>query len=254
MPYVDNDGVKIHYHVEGNGPDIVMQHGLTNSMQNWYAYGFVEELKKSNRLVLIDARGHGKSDKPHDPEDYDLKLRVNDVLSVMDDLNIDKAHYMGYSMGGRIGFGIVLYALDRFNSLIIGGMSADTPNTDIPPEDRINLLRQGMNAYVEDAEKNEGPMENARKERLLANDPEALIAATIAPRGTDGVEDKLSDIRLPCLLYCGDADGYFEAAKKSAELIPTAMFIEIPGLNHGQVARAGSEVIPHVTRFLNGIK
>ena len=68
MPYVDNDGVKIHYHVEGNGPDIVMQHGLTNSMQNWYAYGFVEELKKSNRLILIDARGHGKSDKPHDPE------------------------------------------------------------------------------------------------------------------------------------------------------------------------------------------
>ena len=168
----------------------------------------------------------------------------------MDDLNIDKANYMGYSMGGRIGFGIILHALHRFNSLIIGGMSADTPNTDIPPENRIELLRQGMDAYVQDAEQNEGPMESGRKERLLNNDPDALTAATIALRGTDGVEDRLPNIHLPCLLYCGDADGYFEAARKSAEAIPTAMFVGIPGLNHGQVARAGSEVLPHVMRFL----
>lgn len=46
MPYVDNSGVSIHYHVEGEGPPLVMQHGLTNSLQTWYAYGFVEELKK----------------------------------------------------------------------------------------------------------------------------------------------------------------------------------------------------------------
>ena len=253
MPYVNNVDVRIHYHIEGDGPDLILQHGLTNSIGNWYAYGFVEELKKSYRLILIDARGHGKSDKPHDPMLYDLKLRVNDVISVMDALSIDKAHYMGYSMGGRRGFGLIMYELDRFDSIIIGGMSADTPNTDIPPEERIKVLKLGMESYVADAEEKEGPMESMRRQRLLDNDAEALIAATIAPRGTDGVENLLSDVQIPCLLYCGDQDGYFEAARKSADLIPTAMFVDIPGLNHGQVARAGEEVLPHVTRFLGNV-
>ena len=169
MPYVDNSGVSIHYHVEGDGPPLVLQHGLTSSLRNWYAYGFVEELQKDYRVIMVDARGHGRSGKPHDPKDYDLKLRVNDVLAVMDDLGVSKAHYMGYSMGGRIGFGIVLHALDRFHSLVIGGVSANTANSDVPPEDRISLLRQGMAQYVADAEANEGPMESGRRERLLGS-------------------------------------------------------------------------------------
>ncbi len=103
-------------------------------------------------------------------------------------------------MGGRIGFGIVLHALDRFHSLILGGISADTANTDVPPEDRISLLRQGMAHFVADAEAKEGPMESGRRERLLDNDPEALIAATTAPRGTDGIDALLPQLKIPCLL------------------------------------------------------
>ena len=250
MPYVDNSGVNIHYHVEGEGPPLVLQHGLTNSLKTWYAYGFVEELRKDYRLILVDARGHGRSGKPHDPKDYDLKLRVNDVLAVMDDLGVDKAHYMGYSMGGRIGFGIVMHALDRFHSLIIGGISANTPNSDVPPQDRIDLLRQGMASYVADAEAKEGAMEAGRRERLLDNDPEALIAATLAPRGTDGVEGLLPKLDLPCLLYCGEADGFFSGSKKASQMIPNAVFASFPGLNHVQTSRAGELVLPHVTKFL----
>jgi len=250
MPYVDNFGVTIHYHVEGEGPPLLLQHGLTSSLKNWYAYGFVEELSKDYRLILVDARGHGRSDKPHDPGDYDLRLRVNDVLAVMDDLGVEKAHYLGYSMGGRIGFGIVIHALERFHSLIIGGMSPDTANSDIPPQDRIELLRQGMARYVADAEAKEGPMEQGRKERLLDNDPEALIAATTAPRGTDGIEELLPGLNIPCLLYCGEADGFFPGAREAARVIPDAVFVSFPGLNHGQTSRAAGLVLPPVTDFL----
>ena len=253
MPYVDSSGVSIHYHVEGDGPPLVLQHGLTSSLQNWYAYGFVEELQKEYRVIMVDARGHGRSGKPHDPKGYGLKLRVNDVLAVMDDLGVSKAHYMGYSMGGRIGFGIVLHALDRFHSLIIGGMSADTPNTDVPPEDRISLLRQGMARYVADAEAKEGSMEDGRRKRLLDNAPEALIAATNAPRGTDGIEDILPGIDIPCLLYCGEADGFFQGAKEASQIIPNARFASFPGLNHGQTSRAADAVLPHVTQFLKEV-
>jgi len=252
MPYVDSSGVSIHYHVEGDGPPLVLQHGLTSSLQNWYAYGFVEEHQKEYRVIMVDARGHGRSGKPHDPKGYGLKLRVNDVLAVMDDLGVSKAHYMGYSMGGRIGFGLVMHALDRFHSLVLGGMGADTANTDTPPQDRIDLLRQGMAAYVANAEANEGPMEAGRKERLLENDPEALIAATLAPRGTDGVGELLPGLDLPCLLYCGDADGFFPGSKASAQAIPGAVFVSLPGLNHGEASRAGELVVPHVSEFLKG--
>lgn len=250
MPYVENAGVSIHYHVEGEGPPLVLQHGLTSSIRNWYAYGFAEELSREYRLILVDARGHGRSGKPHEPESYDLKSRVSDILAVMEDLGIGKAHYLGYSMGGRIGFGIVLYALDRFYSLIIGGMSANTANTDIPPERRVEALRHGMARYVADAEAKEGPMEAGRRERLLDNDPEALIAATLAPRGTDGVEDLLPKINLPCMLYCGESDGFFAGARESARAIPKAEFVSFPGLDHGQTSRASQLVLPPVLDFL----
>ncbi len=93
-------------------------------------------------------------------------------------------------------------------------------------------------------------MEAGRRERLLYNDPEALIAATTAPRGTDSVEELLPKLNLPCLLYCGEADGFFPGAKEASQVIPNAEFASFPGLNHGQTSRAGDLVLPHVTRFL----
>jgi pimeloyl-ACP methyl ester carboxylesterase len=95
-------------------------------------------------------------------------------------------------------------------------------------------------------------MEAGRKERLLENDPEALIAATLAPRGTDGVGELLPGLDLPCLLYCGDADGFFPGSKASAQAIPGAVFVSLPGLNHGEASRAGELVVPHVSEFLKG--
>ena len=250
MPYVDNSGVKIHYHVEGDGPPLVIQHGLTSSLQNWYAYGYVEELKNDYRLILVDARGHGLSDKPHNPEAYDLELRVSDILAVIDDLCVDKAHYLGYSMGGRIGFGLVKHALGRFHSFAIGGMGAHVANTDTPPERRIGMLQDGIDAYVANAEANEGPMEAGRKARLLENDAEALIAATLAPMGTEEIPELLPGLNLPFLIYCGDADGFYPAAKASAEAIPGCEFVTLPGLNHGEASRSSEPVLPHITKFL----
>ena len=89
------------------------------------------------------------------------------------------------------------------------------PTAIFPPQDRIESLRPGMAHYVADAEAKEGPMEAGRRERLLDNDPEALIAATAAPRGTDGLEELLPKLNLPCLLYCGAADGFFPRRERS---------------------------------------
>jgi pimeloyl-ACP methyl ester carboxylesterase len=121
MPYADNGSVRIHYQVEGEGPALVLQHGFTESLADWYEAGYVQALRPDYRLILIDARGHVASDKPHDPEAYVLNRRVADVVAVLDALNIAKALFWGYSMGGWIGFGIAKYAKERAHALVIGG-------------------------------------------------------------------------------------------------------------------------------------
>ena len=74
MPYTTNQGVRIHYQVEGEGPPLVMQHGFTDSIETWYELGYVDTLKHDYRLILVDARGHGHSDKPRTPDAYEMAL------------------------------------------------------------------------------------------------------------------------------------------------------------------------------------
>jgi pimeloyl-ACP methyl ester carboxylesterase len=120
MLYADNRGIRIHYRVEGEGPPLILQHGFTQSIDDWYDFGYVDALKRDYRLILLDARGHGQSDKPHDPSAYRLNKRVADVTSVAD-AGVAKAHFWGYSMGGWIGFGMAKYAPGRVDCLVIGG-------------------------------------------------------------------------------------------------------------------------------------
>ena len=114
MPYAENAGVRIHYQIGGSsGPALVLQHGLLQSIEDWYECGYVDALKPDYRLILVDARGHGASDKPHDPSEYPLEKRVDDVVAVLDATGNRKAHFWGYSMGGWIGFGLAWYPPHR---------------------------------------------------------------------------------------------------------------------------------------------
>jgi pimeloyl-ACP methyl ester carboxylesterase len=120
-PYTMNQGIHIHYHFEGEGPPLVLQHGFTSRLEAWRQFGYVQALQHSYQLILLDARGHGASDKPHDLVAYALPKCVGDVMAVLDALNIAKAHFCGYSMGGWIGFAMARYAPERVESLIIRG-------------------------------------------------------------------------------------------------------------------------------------
>jgi pimeloyl-ACP methyl ester carboxylesterase len=146
MPYANNRGIRIHYEVEGQGPPLVLQHGLSGYLDRWREFGQVEGLKNDYQLVLVDARGHGDSDKPHHTEAYQLELMVGDVVAVLDDLGISKAHYFGYSMGGRIGLGIAKHAHERFHSLILGGASPYRNEAEVQA---VAQIRQRLEIAVE---------------------------------------------------------------------------------------------------------
>jgi pimeloyl-ACP methyl ester carboxylesterase len=157
MPYVDNDGVRIHYQVEGEGPPLVLQHGFSESVVDWYEVGYVDALRSDYRLVLIDARGHGASDKAHDPDAYELERRVADVVAVLDGLAIETAFFWGYSMGGWIGFGTPKYARQRIRALVIGGQHPYARNMEPLRQIARRGLAQGSEAFVAAMEEMFGP-------------------------------------------------------------------------------------------------
>src|ERR1700752_4618190 len=98
MAFASNNGVRIHYETIGEGRPLVLHHGTSGSGADWIDLGFVSALRAGRQLILIDSRGHGQSDKPHDPAAYDLALRVADVVSVLDQLGHQKADFLGYSL------------------------------------------------------------------------------------------------------------------------------------------------------------
>lgn len=254
MPYANNQGVRIHYEVEGEGPPLALAHGLSRSLETWRVYGWVEVLKKEYRLILIDARGHGTSHKPHGPQAYQYKLMAGDVVAVLDSLNIGKAHYFGYSLGGMIGYALATYAPGRFHSFIIGGASAYLTEAVQQFNEQIGqLLNQGIEAQVAALEQMAGPLPAEEKARLLANDARALAALGqgLAGRGLDdAVQDTLATMTIPFLVYVGEADPVYLGAKESANHMPNATFVSLPGLGHSEAFVKSELALPHVTKFL----
>jgi pimeloyl-ACP methyl ester carboxylesterase len=252
MPYVNNQGVRIHYEVEGEGPLLVLQYGFSANLRGWRDYGYVEGLKNDYRLILVDARGHGASDKPHNVEAYTSQARVDDILAVLDDLTLSKAHYFGYSMGGWIGFALAKYAPERFHSLMIGGMHPYNRDPE-PLNQRVELLRKGMEAYVATMEASAGPLPPHVRALALANDAEALIAATLGVRDDPGFEDVLPTMTMPCLVYIGEADAAYLSAKDAVKHMPNVTLVSLPDLNHMQAFMRSDVVLPHITKFLDTV-
>jgi pimeloyl-ACP methyl ester carboxylesterase len=250
MPYADNEGIRIHYQTEGEGPPLVLQHWSLATMEGWYDYGYVSALKNDYRLVLLDARGHGASDKPHSLQAYELKKRVEDIVAVLDDLGIAQADFFGYSMGGWIGFGVARYAPERFRSLIIGGQHPYAQNMDGLRQLVRYGVENGPEAFVAMWEENFGTLSFETRERMLAYDYEALLAVA---QDRESLEAVLPTMRMPCLLYVGEMDEIHPIAKEWAKQIASVTFVTLPGLDHGEAIRRSDEVLPHVKRFLAAV-
>ena len=93
--------VDVAYEVVGEGTPLTLLHLLFDTREFWWRSGYVDALRSSGRqLILIDARGHGESSKPHQKEPYALRPRADEVAAVLDDLKIATTEMLGYSMGG----------------------------------------------------------------------------------------------------------------------------------------------------------
>jgi pimeloyl-ACP methyl ester carboxylesterase len=118
----DANGVKIRYSVKGRGEPVVLIHGwLSSGCLNWDLPGITTLLARDYQVITLDVRGHGLSDKPTKDESYGPEL-VEDVVRLLDQLKIKKAHIVGYSMGGIIAANFIVKHPDRVLSGTLGGM------------------------------------------------------------------------------------------------------------------------------------
>jgi len=256
VPYANNQGVRIYYEVEGKGPPMVLAYGLTGGLSCWRAIGIVDLLKNDFQLILFDARGHGRSDKPHEPAAYGLQM-TDDVVAVLEDVGISGVHYVGYSMGARIGFRIALRHARHFRSFTLGGCSPYRYEDQIKVEEEImqelKLLLADPDAFL--LQRFGRPPTPAEKEAALAaNDAEAHIALMTAFRDWVPLNDNdLRGIRVPCLIFCGERDPRHSGARESVSHMPKAKFLSLPGLDHVQAdvcLNRNDLVLSHLKQFL----
>jgi pimeloyl-ACP methyl ester carboxylesterase len=253
MPFATNpdDSVRIHFHVEGSGPPLVLYHGFTGSLEDWRIVGLTELMSPSFQLILIDARGHGDSDKPHDPAAYTAPIRARDVVSVLDCLHIERAHFLGYSMGGWVGFCLAKYAPERFTSLAIGGADPYREEEDAEDYRRVAThLERGMEHFVGKWEAAGATFEPDERRIMIACDPLAMRAERLARAESPGLDDALTSTRLPSLIYAGALDEPTHSrAQRAAATMPNVTFMALPELDHYEVYHRADLVVPHAVSF-----
>jgi pimeloyl-ACP methyl ester carboxylesterase len=265
MPYARNalDGNRVYFEDDGaNGVAVVLHGGLVDSVDLVRESNIaqaLQELPEEFRLIYVDHRGVGRSDKPHEVEAYAMPLRVADAVGVLDELGIERAHFIGNSWGGRLGFGIGEHAPERVLSLVIGGqqpyaIDPDGPIARAATETLAESRRVGsMEPFVEMLESFAGGrLPDSLRERWLDNDPVAIEAAWSAAVAEGAISEDLGAWQLRCLIYVasGDVD-FHDQAQQAADEIPNAEFISFAEPDHvGAHLAEVDPLLPAVLRTL----
>jgi pimeloyl-ACP methyl ester carboxylesterase len=230
---VASDGVKIHYMIAGRGVPVVLIHGYTGSAEgNWFSNGTAAALVKNHRVIAPDMRGHGRSDKPHDPKMYADGRMWKDVVELLDHLAIDRAHIGGYSMGGAITAQLLANVPERFITAHFGGSG-------IPETDPAWIAKLPKDAEGAD------PQEAEARGKLQANplrDPVALAAVTkgrAAGTGSPRPSIDLSRVRIPVIAINGEFDRPIAKTTRMKRELKNFKSVVLPGKSHLTAIMAG---------------
>lgn len=254
MPFAVNKGTQIYYEITGEGPPFLLFHGLTGSSIRWRDTGYVAGLQDRYQVILIDARGHGQSDKPHHQQDYARKVQAADVLAVLDDLGIEATHFWGHSMGGEVALTLARQTPKRVRSLVITGYTPFAAEGGEAAEMAhwASDLGGGIEGFVTGYEMRHGALPDDVRHRWLANDGQALEAcvANMIAESDGSMVAELPRIAAPTLLLVGTEEPFVAFARETASLLARGEFVALPGLDHVQTFLRSDMVLPEVERFL----
>ncbi|ODT78866.1 MAG: alpha/beta hydrolase [Pelagibacterium sp. SCN 64-44] len=229
MLHFTTSGLSLAYELHGQGAPVLCVHGFASSGKvNWIDTGWVETLTSAGyQAITLDNRGHGQSDKPHDPELYYPQQMAEDAIALLDHLGISRAAVLGYSMGARIAAFLAFSHPERVAAAIFGGMGMNLVNGLTDGNDIIAGLRAPSLADLTHP--------TARQFRIFADhtgsDREALAACMETSRQPMARADARR-IEVPVLVAVGEADEMAGPPGPLAELLPHGEAVLIPKRDH----------------------
>jgi len=248
--FVASDGVRIAWYELGEGtgaPPIVLQHGFTaNTQHEWIDSGIAERLAPlGRRLIAIDARGHGQSDKPHHSSAYGETRMADDIRELVTSLGVTEFDMAGYSMGGMITTLVAIHD-ERVRRAVISGVGEAVVLTGGVDTRALDPRTLAAALRTDRPESLTGLAARFREgAELRGNDLEALAAQcdTIAPR-----QLALHRIRAATLVLAGADDPLAVNPGRLAAAIPGATLEIVPGDHSG--ARLTPEFSAALLHFL----
>ena len=240
----DSNGVKIRYVTEGKGEPIVLLHGWMSDSSMWGRLD-TNPATKEYQLIAVDLRGHGKSDKPHEPEKYGPEM-AEDVVRLLDHLKLPKAHLVGYSMGAIIAGKVAATHPDRVLSVVYGGQApiltgkvkADAREIDV----FAKAVEEGkdLGSYILEVMPADKPKLTEEQAKAVAKilyggkDVKAFAAAGRGIKDLDVSGDQLKKCKAPILFIYGskEADSTKERAAAIVKLLGRGEIKVIEGADH----------------------
>ena len=212
---------------------VVLVHGFaTNRAENWRRLGWLGAFERKGwRTVALDLRGHGESDKPHDPALYARADMAGDIIALMDHLGLKRADLMGYSLGAHLCLGAALSRPDRFANLILGGVGARMLPGGAAPT--VSPMTMGQAMRAEDPAAITDPI--LRGFRQFADDQgedRLALAACAEGVATAPSRDDLSALAIPTVVIAGSRDEIAGDPQALADAIPGARAVSLPACDH----------------------
>ncbi len=259
--------VHLNVAVSGKGPALLLLHGFTGSAATWTPHtpawdGFT--------AVAVDLLGHGDSDCPTDAGRYGMERCVDDIVALLDQLSIERAAVLGYSMGGRIALRLALHSPGRFSALVLESASPGIGDA-AEREARVRsdaeladaIKRDGIAAFVDRWEaqplfstpaKLPDAIRHALREQRLRNDPRGLANSLrgIGAGAAEPVFDRLTELRMPVLLITGALDEkYCSLARRTAAGLRSQRHAVVPDAGHAVHLEQPETFAEAVRSFLN---
>ena len=231
MSHFENGGLRIAYFDVGprDGFPVLLIHGFASTAHvNWVFTGWVHVLTEAGyRVIALDNRGHGDSDKPHDTLLYTPPEMASDSLALLRHLHVDRACVMGYSMGARLSACLALTDGDVADRLVLGGLGAGL----VDGVGNWDVIADALLApSLDDVTDERGRMFRAFADQT-GSDLKAL-AACIQSSRTLVSQEELQQLTMPVLVAVGTKDDIAGSADRLVGLLPDGRALHIENRDH----------------------
>lgn len=258
--FTTSDNIKIHYLTLGDkGSWVVLIHGFTgNAKGNWFDNGIAQALAKNHRVVAIDNRNHGMSDKPQ----KNGPGRALDTIELMDHLKIEKAHIGGYSMGGAFTGALLASNPERFLTAHFGGSGINETDPEwikkLPPDHTgVNPMEAELSHQLRIHHAMDNGMTREEAEKL-ASAPPAPAAARTPPAAPAAAPARpaldVANLNIPIIIINGEFDRARAKSTRAAREANDVTIVVLPGKQHLSAIVAGSmpkEYLNSLVGFIN---